>query len=317
MQRSLVGQGPLAGRLGSLQRRCGRGLRRLRQSGGVATGARCLSACGGAAVFASITGSSGSPDSGSSNPKLPNRGGSSKPSSSSSGKGPLDFGSPLRRCTDGLLVLNCLMFVLQWASKDALMLWGAKINSAIAAGQVWRLLTSSFLHTGAIHLLINSHTLATIGPHVELIAGGSRFMAVYLAGALAGTSASFLLTPAPSVGASAALFGLGAALGVFYWRHRASMGRRSEVMLQQLGLTLAINMAYSLASKRIDNWGHIGGMVGGAAVSWLLGPKFTRLPNGQIADTPPLPVMAYRPPGGAVDGGSGGAGGLRLVRGTS
>lgn len=101
---------------------------------------------------------------------------------------------------------------------------------------------------------INSHALATIGPHVELIAGSRRFMAVYLTGAVVGTTASFLLTQAPSVGASAALFGLGAALGVFYWRHRASMGRRSEVMLQQLGLTLAINMAYSLASKRIDNW---------------------------------------------------------------
>jgi len=57
--------------------------------------------------------------------------------------------------------------------------------------------------------------------------------------------------PPPS---TAALFGLGASLGVFYWRHRHSMGRRSEVVLQQLGVTLAINMAYSMMSKRIDNW---------------------------------------------------------------
>lgn len=101
---------------------------------------------------------------------------------------------------------------------------------------------------------INSHALATIGPHVELLGGGHRFMAVYLTSAVAGTAASYLLTPAPSVGASSALFGLGAALAMFYWRHRDSMGKRSEVMLQQLGVTLAINVAYSLANRRIDNW---------------------------------------------------------------
>jgi hypothetical protein len=69
--------------------------------------------------------------------------------------GALDFGSPLRRCTDSLLVINGLLFVGQWATKDALMLWGAKVNALIAAGQWWRLLTSSFLHTSAFHLLVS------------------------------------------------------------------------------------------------------------------------------------------------------------------
>jgi hypothetical protein len=41
---------------------------------------------------------------------------------------------------------------------------------------------------------------------------------------------------------------------VFYWRHRHDLGRHSERMLQQLGWTLAINMGYSLANRRIDNW---------------------------------------------------------------
>lgn len=101
---------------------------------------------------------------------------------------------------------------------------------------------------------INSHALATIGPHIELLGGHQRFMAVYLTSALVGTTASYLLTPAPSVGASSALFGLGAALAMFYWRHRDTMGKRSEMMLQQLGVTLAINVVYSLANRRIDNW---------------------------------------------------------------
>lgn len=52
------------------------------------------------------------------------------------------------------------------------------------------------------HPQINSHALHTIGPHVEMVSGRGRFAAVYVAGALVGTAASFLLTPAPSVGAS-------------------------------------------------------------------------------------------------------------------
>jgi hypothetical protein len=70
--------------------------------------------------------------------------------------GPLDFGSPLRRMTDGVLVLNTLLFLANWASKDVLMLWGAKVNSLIAAGQLWRLVTCNFLHTNVIHFLVGA-----------------------------------------------------------------------------------------------------------------------------------------------------------------
>jgi membrane associated rhomboid family serine protease len=52
-------------------------------------------------------------------------------------------------------VLNVLLFLGQWATKDGLMLWGAKVNSLIASGQWWRLLTSSFLHTSAFHLAVS------------------------------------------------------------------------------------------------------------------------------------------------------------------
>lgn len=66
---------------------------------------------------------------------------------------------------------------------------------------------------------------------------------------------------------AAALFGLGAALALFYQRHRPQLGRASEAMLQSLGVTLAINMVYSLLNKRIDNW-WVG--VGGSVCGWVL-----------------------------------------------
>lgn len=205
-----------------------------------------------------------------------------------------DFGHPLRRATDVLLVLNILCFGAQWLTKDALTIWGAKVNSYIAAGQLWRLVTPAFLHSGLLHLAFNSHALNVIGPHVELVSGPARLATVYLASAVVGTATSVVFTPAPSVGASGAIFGLGAALGVFYWRHRAVLGKRSDAMLQSLAQTLAINGAYSLLNRRIDNWGHLGGLAGGALVAWLLGPKLVRTQEGETVDSPPVPLLAYR-----------------------
>lgn len=65
---------------------------------------------------------------------------------------------------------NALLFGAQWLSRDALTLWGAKVNSLIAAGQVWRLLTSSLLHTSLFHLLVRWGAAAVGGP-----AGGSDY----------------------------------------------------------------------------------------------------------------------------------------------
>jgi hypothetical protein len=41
---------------------------------------------------------------------------------------------------------------------------------------------------------------------------------------------------------------------VFYWRHKEQLGKRSDSMLASLGITLGINLAYSMINRRIDNW---------------------------------------------------------------
>ncbi|KAI8473049.1 MAG: hypothetical protein J3K34DRAFT_412041 [Monoraphidium minutum] len=273
-----------------------RALRRLRARGAAPPGrGLLLGGCGGLAASGVLASAhmSGAPQ----EPHRPPR-----------PRGFLDFGSPVRRCTDTLLVANALAFAGQWLSRDALTLWGAKVNSLVAAGQWWRLLTSSLLHTSLFHLAINSHALHTIGPHLEAVSGRGRFVAVYTAGAVAGTAASVLFTPAPSVGASAALFGVGAALGVFYWRHKGLLGERSDHVLRQLGITLALNAAYSLANRRVDNWGHLGGMLGGAALAAVLGPRLVRdTATGRLVDSPPWPLFAHQ--GAAAALGARGSGG--------
>lgn len=206
------------------------------------------------------------------------------------------------------MALNVTFFALNWLSRDVLLLWGCKVNELIAVGQVWRLLTPIFLHSNLLHLAVNTHALHTLGPQVEMVSGARRTTAIYLLSGVVATAASFLLCASPSLGASGAVFGLGAAMGVFYWRHRDMLGTYSEAGLRSLGLTAAINIGYSMLNKRIDNWGHLGGVVGGALLAFLLGPHFVTRTSPEtgrklVSDEPPLPWLAFDKAGALSAGG--------------
>jgi membrane associated rhomboid family serine protease len=115
------------------------------------------------------------------------------------------------------------------------------VNSLINRGQLWRLITPSLLHANIAHLLVNSYSLNSVGPTVESLGGGRRFLAVYVASALASSSLSYTLCTAPSVGASGAIFGLVGALAVFLVRHKSLMSGGDQ-SLAQVGRVIAINM---------------------------------------------------------------------------
>ncbi|KAL4426848.1 hypothetical protein ABPG77_006634 [Micractinium sp. CCAP 211/92] len=217
-----------------------------------------------------------------------------------SGPLPGEFGDPARRATDVLLVGNALLFGLQLLSKELVTVWGIKINALIVAGQWWRLLTPAFLHGNLMHLVVNSYSLNNLGPTVERTAGSGRFLLMYLAAAVAGNVASFYGSAAPSLGASGAIFGIGGALAMYFYRNKDIHGRRSEIVLRSLWQTLLMNILYGLSNPRIDNWGHMGGMAGGALAALLLGPrwKVVRLPGKRgnwLVDDAPLPWFRSQP----------------------
>ncbi|KAI3968558.1 hypothetical protein MKW92_022068 [Papaver armeniacum] len=195
-------------------------------------------------------------------------------------KGHSDLETARRNSFDGrlwtnvLLGLNVLFFVAQMATHGKLMLWGAKINSLIDKGQFWRFATSSLLHANIGHLMINCYSLNSIGPTVESISGPGRFLSVYFTSAVTSSAMSYWFCPAPAVGASGAIFGLVGSFAVFVLRHRSLVGNRKE-MLQHVAQVIALNMVIGLLSKGIDNWGHLGGLLGGAAMSWFVGPAWT------------------------------------------
>lgn len=156
--------------------------------------------------------------------------------------------------------------------------FGAKWLPALEVGQWWRLITAGFLHGGIMHLLMNSWALYDVGATVEELYGWARLVVIYFVATVAGFYASALWTPAVSMGASAAIFGLIGAMIALGMRHRNPMGaaiRGLYIRWAMYGLILGF-------LPGIDNAAHVGGLAGGFVVGYVAGtPKLieTALPE--------------------------------------
>ncbi|OAN37026.1 rhomboid family intramembrane serine protease [Mycolicibacterium iranicum] len=163
-----------------------------------------------------------------------------------------------------LIGINLLVFALQMASPElerALAVW----PPAVADGEVYRLLTSAFMHFGLTHIAFNMLALYFVGPPLEIALGRLRFIALYLLSALGGSVLVYLLTfNSLTAGASGAVFGLFGA--TFVVGKRLNMDTRSVLMI--IALNLAFTFVYPLITSQNISWqGHIGGLVTGAVVA--------------------------------------------------
>jgi rhomboid protease GluP len=178
-----------------------------------------------------------------------------------------------------ILGITILVYLAQMLSEFALgtdvpAYFGMKINEFIIQGQFWRLFTPMFLHGSILHIGFNMYALVVIGSGLERFFGQGRFILLYLAGAFAGNVFSFLLSPNPSLGASTAIFGLLGAQAIFLYRHREIFGGQARAALQNVITIAVINFIIGL-QPGIDNWGHLGGLLGGLIFTWFGGPKLT------------------------------------------
>ena len=155
---------------------------------------------------------------------------------------------------------------------DWLELFGARINDFIKAGQVWRLLTPALLHGSIPHIFFNMYALFSLGTSLERYFGRRRFLVLYVLGAFAGNVTSFLFTTGYSVGASTAIFGLIGAEGVFLYQNRKLFADRFRSAIGNVIFIAAINLFVIGSLPGIDNWGHIGGLIGGLMFTWFAGP---------------------------------------------
>jgi membrane associated rhomboid family serine protease len=151
----------------------------------------------------------------------------------------------------------------------------AMVKTAVRHGELYRLVSVTLVHGGFLHLLLNMYALFIVGPVVESIWGRPMFAVFYLLCAIAGATGSFLFADA-SVGASGAIFGLVGVILAGTRAHHPMLDRRARAIVPQLGMFVIINLVFGFATSatgfNIDNAAHIGGLLAGLWLGFLVPP---------------------------------------------
>ena len=151
--------------------------------------------------------------------------------------------------------------------------------------ELYRLVTSVFLHGGLIHLICNMYSLYVIGPQLESFFGKIKYTIIFIGSGVIGNllSMAFLQDTYVSVGASGAIFGLLGALLYFGYHYRVYL---SGVIKSQIIPLIILNLIIGFVGTSINNLAHIGGLIGGVLVSMAVGVKYkstkTDIINGII-----------------------------------
>ncbi|MBL4932436.1 rhomboid family intramembrane serine protease [Clostridium paridis] len=182
--------------------------------------------------------------------------------------------STLSYITMGIIAINIFVFIysaflsgsVMDIKSDVLYELGAKYTQAIQAGEYWRLITSAFLHGGLVHIAVNMYSLFYTGNQVNRIYGNRNFVIIYFLSAV-GASGASMLTNSLSVGASGAIFGLLGGLLVFAYKERTRIGKDFLVNLVSI---IAMNLIIGFMLPNIDMYGHIGGLLTGLVLGFIL-----------------------------------------------
>jgi rhomboid protease GluP len=137
-----------------------------------------------------------------------------------------------------------------------------------------------FIHIGFTHILVNSITLYYLGTQMESLYGSLRFALIYLLSGLMGNLMSFAFNDSISAGASTSLFGLFAAAIVLGRQFPYNLG--IQQMARSFTMLIFLNFFFGFFSTAVDNFGHLGGALGGAlAAVFIAMPRTSKSQNGQ------------------------------------
>jgi rhomboid protease GluP len=182
-----------------------------------------------------------------------------------------------------LVVVNVIVFLLMFKENsgalwnppnDLLIRAGADYGPLFANGQWWRSISSGFVHIGMLHLLLNLYVLARIGGDLENQIGFLKYLMVYFIAMIAGSLLSSYIQPyIVSAGASGAIFGLlGCQLVALTRLWKEIPKGKLAGLAMSYALLLFLYIAIGSFFPRINNWDHLGGLLGGIVASLVLLP---------------------------------------------
>ena len=183
------------------------------------------------------------------------------------------FKSKVPYVTYFLIAVNVILYIVPLILgqyQEVLNMWCVH-GPSIRAGQYYRLITGAFLHGSIWHIFFNCYALKIIGSQIESFMGKTKFLIIYFYSAIMGSLLSMTFAgDGASIGASGAIFGLMGALIYFGYYYRVYLG---NVLKSQIIPIVIFNLVLGFILPGVDNFGHIGGLIGGILISRALGVK--------------------------------------------
>lgn len=186
------------------------------------------------------------------------------------------FASKTPLITNAIITICIVLFIMMYifgkgsTNISTLINFGGNAISYTKAGDYYRLFTSIFLHAGIIHLVCNMYSMYVLGPQVESFYGKLKYLTIFIASGISGSllSTAFSSNNIVGVGASGAIFGLLGSILYFGYHYRVYLG---NVLKSQILPLIILNLGLGFILTGIDNFAHIGGLIGGVFASMAVG----------------------------------------------
>ena len=201
--------------------------------------------------------------------------------------------------TLGLIALNVLVYVgmglsgVSWTNPSVTeaVRWGADFGPLTVSGEWWRVLTSTFVHFGIIHIAFNMWCLWSLGSSLELFIGQKAFAVTYVVSGLTASLVSTAWNPwRVSAGASGAIFGIAGAFVTYLYLKKVPVEANFvKQKLKSLAIFIGYNLLYGMRGS-VDNSAHLGGLISGLVLGALVPPMLKRIggavPTGESSFLP-------------------------------